>query len=145
MPKKLENIGEIVASQFTQRTYNSQNTEDTQLTNSSEKEEYTNNTENESTADFTHNSQDNKAKTVISKKKKEDDKAQITTNKNRTETRRFSLIVPENLFLNIKTIASIRQISVNKAIIEAIELFVHERMGIINKYNEYFTDLKRSR
>ena len=82
-----------------------------------------------------------KAKTA-----KNGDNAHYTPDKHNTHlavaagTRRFTLVLSESHFENIKVIASLKQISITKAMLLAIEKYTNANKGVIEKYKSIFCD-----
>ena len=58
-----------------------------------------------------------------------------------TDNRRFSLILPEKLFEDVKVMASLKQSSVTKVILVALEKYTNENNEIIERYKNIFKDL----
>ena len=63
-------------------------------------------------------------------------KKMYNTQNEHIETRRFTLIIPIKIYKKIKTIASIKQISVIKTILLAVEKFITENKELIERYNK---------
>ena len=167
MAKLQKKLGDIVAKEFLQQNNigNTQNAEQAYNTSSDNIKQIVINTNNDENEFITQKSEDvqntqltqiiqsddviHKADNVYDTyfnefthdiKIEHNQNTQIDHNTS-NDTRRFSLIISTSLNKEIKTIASIKQISVIKAILLAVEKYISENKETIEKYNNFINGL----